>query len=470
MKQKTENSNKKKVLIGIIACMLCVIMTAGAILAFLTARDSVTNTFTLGNVDIEVLEPGYPGNNSPDVKNLVPWDEVTKDPVVHNIGQNDAVVFMAVTLPVNEGNDVLDWKKLPDGGYNSIDAEWKQLDMVILKDVYGNVVADRADAATVTYVYGWSEVLPVDGTTNSLFDMVRIANNGNGIAGSVIDMVIDGYAIQSTNVVDVPAGGKLDVDALGKAYEAFTASLPDDNGGLDDFGQVSTAAADWKYTLDEDGGVIVLNSYIGEKTDVRVCNSYEVDGKTYQTKLGNNDGNGSYMFESTDVVNVSFEAGIDMSDVTNMSHMFDGCNSLATLDLGSFDTSSVTDMSYMFCNCMSLEALDLGSFDTSNVTNMGSMFSYCGASSLNVSSFDTSRVTNMGSMFWSSGVDGTLDIRNFTVGSDVDCDDMFSQMRWTTEIIVSNTKWTYPEEELDFYGVGSQAGDYFWFMGLTYVD
>ena len=67
----------------------------------------------------------------------------------------------------------------------------------------------------------------------------------------------------------------------------------------------------------------------------------------------------------------------DTSEVTNMSYMFHGCNSLQSLDLSSFDTSKVTDMSKMFLECESLQSLDLSSFDTSKVTTMRSMFDYC---------------------------------------------------------------------------------------------
>ena len=65
---------------------------------------------------------------------------------------------------------------------------------------------------------------------------------------------------------------------------------------------------------------------------------------------------------------------VDTSNVTDMSYMFKGCNSLTTLDVSSFNTSNVTDMSHMFYNCSSLKTLDLSNFDTSNVTNIKDMF------------------------------------------------------------------------------------------------
>ena len=54
----------------------------------------------------------------------------------------------------------------------------------------------------------------------------------------------------------------------------------------------------------------------------------------------------------------------------NMSYMFRGCLSLASLDVSHFDTSQVTNMSYMFSFCKSLASLDVSHFDTSHVKNL----------------------------------------------------------------------------------------------------
>ena len=89
-------------------------------------------------------------------------------------------------------------------------------------------------------------------------------------------------------------------------------------------------------------------------------------------------------------------SGVDTSRVTNMAQMFSSCSSLTGLDVSNFNTSKVTFMPYMFKNCSSLTSLNVSSFDTSNVTNMTGMFSSCGAlMSLDVTGVDTSNVTEM---------------------------------------------------------------------------
>ena len=70
----------------------------------------------------------------------------------------------------------------------------------------------------------------------------------------------------------------------------------------------------------------------------------------------------------TNLKEIDFGAGVDTSQVTNMSEMFYDCNSLTSLDLSGFDTSQVTDMRAMFSGCSSLTSLDVSGLDTSQVT------------------------------------------------------------------------------------------------------
>lgn len=64
---------------------------------------------------------------------------------------------------------------------------------------------------------------------------------------------------------------------------------------------------------------------------------------------------------------------INTSNVTNFSHMFDGCSYLTTIPL--IDTSNQANLSYMFYNCGNL--ITIPELDTSNVTSMSSMFQAC---------------------------------------------------------------------------------------------
>lgn len=118
---------------------------------------------------------------------------------------------------------------------------------------------------------------------------------------------------------------------------------------------------------------------------------------------------------------------LDTSETTNMTHLFDDCYDLISLDLSKFNNSQVTDMSYMFKDCKKLSSLNLNNFNTSQVTNMSGMFNNCyGFTSIDLSDFDTHNVTNMNSMFSGSYALTTLDLSNFNTSRVTDMGAMFS--------------------------------------------
>ena len=92
---------------------------------------------------------------------------------------------------------------------------------------------------------------------------------------------------------------------------------------------------------------------------------------------------------------------LNTSEVTNMSHMFNSCIRLTSLDLSSFNTSKVTHMHQMFQFCYELTSLDLSSFNTAKVTDMHYMLDYCtNLRTIYVGNgWSTAAVTNSTSMF-----------------------------------------------------------------------
>ena len=70
-------------------------------------------------------------------------------------------------------------------------------------------------------------------------------------------------------------------------------------------------------------------------------------------------------------------AGLDTSEVVDMSGMFENCIKVKEMDLSTFDTVKVTDMSRMFYGCKALTNLDLSSFTTVKTDDMHNMFNKC---------------------------------------------------------------------------------------------
>jgi surface protein len=70
-------------------------------------------------------------------------------------------------------------------------------------------------------------------------------------------------------------------------------------------------------------------------------------------------------------------SGLDSTDTTNMSGMFEGDGGLCDICLDGLNTKKVESMASMFNGCGALEMADLSSFDTSALTDIGEMFFDC---------------------------------------------------------------------------------------------
>ena len=162
-----------------------------------------------------------------------------------------------------------------------------------------------------------------------------------------------------------------------------------------------------------------------------------VDGK----KVGLTSTVLSNMFKRNNGTNfVSLDlSGLDTSNVTTMSYMFNGCSSLTELDLSGFDTTNVTNMANMFNGCSGLAKLDLSGFDTANVTNMYYMFGSCsGLTELDLSDFDTANVTNMANMFRGCSSLTELDVSGFDTANVTNMSWMFSGCKNLYDLDLSN--------------------------------
>ena len=121
----------------------------------------------------------------------------------------------------------------------------------------------------------------------------------------------------------------------------------------------------------------------------------------------------------------------EINNITNLSHMFNGCSSLSSLsDMSKWNTSNITNMSFMFNGCLSLSSLpDISKWNTNNVTNMSYIFSDCKSlSSLpDISKWNTNNVTNMSCMFYNcSSLSSLADISKWNINNVTDMRNIFS--------------------------------------------
>ena len=91
----------------------------------------------------------------------------------------------------------------------------------------------------------------------------------------------------------------------------------------------------------------------------------------------------------------------DTSKVTKTYAMFDGCYRFNGTGLDSWDVSNVTNMSSMFYDCKNFEGTGLGKWDVSNVKNMEDMFMSCeNLECTGLDKWDVSNVKNISMMFY----------------------------------------------------------------------
>ena len=97
-KKKTMKSRAKQF---ISFALILAIVICGAF-AYLTATDSKKNVFTVGNVDIELIEEKWDENGNYEGElnlNMLPGEEIPKAPYIKNTGDNEAWVYVTVGVP-----------------------------------------------------------------------------------------------------------------------------------------------------------------------------------------------------------------------------------------------------------------------------------------------------------------------------------------------------------------------------------
>lgn len=217
--------NKKKALTTMAACGLVAALGVGGTMAYLTDSEQTTNTFTIGKVKIDVQEPGWDttdknNNNIPDkAEDVVPNQELAKNPLIENTGSNSAVVFLKVTVPTkyvtqvaDDGTVSKDGRKSQEIFYfkdvadaqnqerNNFDANWQELVDEEVQDTGATASKDGVR----TYVFGYKTKLLKGQKTSSLFDKIQMKNviEDEILPDSANDIKVEGFAIQSEEILD----------------------------------------------------------------------------------------------------------------------------------------------------------------------------------------------------------------------------------------------------------------------------
>jgi predicted ribosomally synthesized peptide with SipW-like signal peptide len=95
------NTNKKGFVLSILALTLIAVIAMYGTLAYFTDTDSVTNTFVMGEIDIDFHEPGW---SEDDGLNLFPGIVRVKDPTVLAV---EGASYMRVRMEIVDGDGTL---------------------------------------------------------------------------------------------------------------------------------------------------------------------------------------------------------------------------------------------------------------------------------------------------------------------------------------------------------------------------
>ena len=211
--QKEEKGMKKKM------CAVCAVigvMLLGSATAFFTDQGSAANEFIVGNVSVDLTEPGW---NPDDGTALTPNKTVKKDPQVTNTGSNDAFVFLQVKVPTASvktaaADGSLQDSRKQDLFHYTVNSGWKLVDQ-----------SEKADASVYTYAYidadGAMKKLSPQGNTGALFDSVTFLNlvEGQLDRDTKLTIDVDVLAIQ-TEDLGVSSGVPADVLKLIKTQNS----------------------------------------------------------------------------------------------------------------------------------------------------------------------------------------------------------------------------------------------------------
>lgn len=188
---------KKQMAVWTAAAALAGALSVGGLQAYFTDREEASNVLTMGSVEIELKEPGYPGNDTEEVRNIYPGQTVVKDPQVTNTGLNPAYIRQELFVPVG---DVKVFN--PEGGYTQLTGA----ELVTYEILPGwTEQAELKKQVTVEglsymrHVYNYDTELEPGKTTEPLFSAIQVINLIEGeIPGGTLEQIpIRAHAVQS---------------------------------------------------------------------------------------------------------------------------------------------------------------------------------------------------------------------------------------------------------------------------------
>ena len=170
---------KKLTAVALIVALLAVAVIGGS-LAYFSDSDTADNEFTVGNVKVDLTEPGWEESGKEDAKEAYPTEALKKDPTVENTGANPCFVRIKLT-----GLDALKKAGLSES-------------LITYETNYvTNALGENWVLHEDGYFY-YTKVLAVGEKTSALFDQIRMpADATNGDAETIYMVNVTAQAVQA---------------------------------------------------------------------------------------------------------------------------------------------------------------------------------------------------------------------------------------------------------------------------------
>ncbi len=208
---------KKKILSICLSAVIAVLAITGASLAYLTDTDAKDNTFTVGNVDINLIE-NFGDNNPETPEKLLPAtgsaqngtlkNGITKEVSVKNTGSEDAFVRVHIAIP-----NVL------DNGDPEFNASKNPLHFNYSKDSIGEGKWDWSKTSGAEYQGDWNyyETTISNGTKEIKYNVYVVTygtalTSGQETAEKAMDQVYLDSGVDQAQIKEIN-------DALGTTWE-----------------------------------------------------------------------------------------------------------------------------------------------------------------------------------------------------------------------------------------------------------
>lgn len=470
MKKKT-----KKVARRATAAVLCLSMLGvGASLAYLTDSEATTNTFTAGQVQIDLEEMLWDqamdtdGNGIPDqAENMVPNEIVGKDPVVENTGANDAIVFLRVKSPkkmvtVCEDNgtkgerkiqELFNFKSQSFRGYdnpiiheNGWDSSWTELKS-----------RENEDDTQKTYVFAYIMTLKPGEKTFALFDQVQLKNLIEGDLGvdEIANIEVTALAIQADHVLK--ADGAVESDEHGELSDEDLLYAYDTLLNQDTYGFGNSEHPNDPFKQANDWGKYDLNGNVIDGSDINDSN------EPINPDPGGNDQDQTYgytVLQDGGTVNEKIKAlvgvGRDDTDTQIQSISFATAKASDEAMIAAYDADSASAGTVVSDDLSKTQVV--ASYDASSRTltltnyvddvasakkiklapgSSGLFQGLSGLQSINLDNLDTSEVTNIGCMFMGDAALKSIDMSPFAGAKLKDINGLFQECSSLTSVDLS---------------------------------